>query len=289
MPQLTSGRHVGLSFAPLEVLIREASEGRAVHQLMSIETQGQLDAYAEVVELTPVAASGRAVLADGSIPTDLQFDDTDTGINFDALDKLIDRGWTSAEILEFREFWQSSSRAQAMKDVALTRAREVQSWLLEHGPFVARLAAMWWRAGCHPAQEEGWEDDDPSTWDDYDLLVAICRLADVLVPRIDQIDDHAARDAILRAQACANIPGREIANWCNSLSAVVGLPTLAAAANLRNQNILEILPSDARQWFRSQFADIATALVDNIDGAILRDADREAALIATLVSVGHIT
>lgn len=287
MPQLTSGRHAGLSFAPLESLIREASEGRAVHQLMAIESLDHLDAYAEAVELTPVSTGGRAVLADGSSPTNLQFDDTDTGVHFDALDRLVDRGWTPEEVVEFREFWQSSSRAQDMKAVALSRAREAQSWLLEHGPFVARLAALWWRAGCHPAQEEEWDDSDPSTWDDYDLLVAIRRLATVLTPSIEQFNDHAARDAILRAQACAELPGRHIANWDDAISANAGLTTLAAAAKLRDQRILEVLPVDARQWFRAQFADIAAALADNIDGEVLRKADREATLIAVLVSVGQ--
>ncbi len=286
MPQLTSGRHAGLSFVPLETLIREACEGRAVHQLMAIESLDHLDAYAEAVELTPVSTGGRAVLADGSSPTSLQFDDTDTGVHFDALDPLIDRGWTPAEVDEFRQFWQSSSRAQDMKVVALSRAREAQLWLLEHGPFVARLAALWWRAECHPAQEEKWDDSDPSTWDDYDLLVAIRRLAAVLAPSIEQINDYAARDAILRAQACADLPGRHIANWDDAISAVTGLTTLAAASKLRDQRILEVLPADDRQWFRSQFADIATAMADNIDGAVLRNADREATLIATLVSVG---
>lgn len=68
MPQLTSGRHAGLSFAPLEFLIREASEGRSVHQLMAIESLDHLDAYAVAVEFTPVSTGGRAILAEGSLP-----------------------------------------------------------------------------------------------------------------------------------------------------------------------------------------------------------------------------
>ena len=286
MPQLASGRHAALSFAPIESLIRAASGGRAVHQLMAIESVIHLDAYAEAVELTPVSTGGRAVLADGSSPTKLQFDSTDTGIHFDSLDRLVDRGWTPEEVLEFRAFWQSSSRALEIKEVALSRVREAQSWILEHGPFVARLAAMLWRAGCHPAQEEELGVCDPSTWDDYDLLMAIRRLAEVLAPGIEQIEDHAARDAVLRAQACANLPRRHIVNWDDAISALAGLTTLAAATNLREQQILEALPEDARLLFRSQFANIATDLVDHIDGAMLRNADREATQIAILVSVG---
>lgn len=158
MPQLPSGREIGLQPERLEKLYQEAWEGRFVHEFMMIENTRDLLPYIDIVELKP-AVGGRTVQLDPRSQAEGKaFHRVGSQISLDKV-HLLAGAWPAGDIAALGEFL-ASERARKFLDHALARIREGQQRILAEAHPLARMQAVWWREGCHPLQEEGESIDD---------------------------------------------------------------------------------------------------------------------------------
>ncbi len=279
MPQLPSGRHVGLSQDPLARLVTDAREGKFVHRLMAITEVSHLAPFLEVLELVEIDGDNQVTVAEGSNHLPGNFRSIESGVHLDRLEVL---PWPIEDIEALRTFATSprnvSWMQQRLADVVAAKQEIAQG-----GEFVARLQAAWWSAGVHPAQEEGWTDEDSSVWDIYDLWAALARLHLGLASREEGLD-RGAFDAFMITGATLRMLVRSLPETLSSILAADS-PVREVAAVLRAASALDVLPENRREWQREQFLACAEALGNSIDGADLREIDRESANIVALAFV----
>lgn len=158
MPQLFSGRHVGLDPKKLFRLFKEAEEGRFVHRLMAIHDTDALLRFLEVVELKSEEEGGGVVLNPSSVQSNLAFKSVPTGVFANNLEGL-SLHWSQEEITEIHDFL-FEPRTIDLREKLLVEVKKKQELLLLNSNPIARLQALWWTTNCHPAQEEQWDEHD---------------------------------------------------------------------------------------------------------------------------------
>jgi hypothetical protein len=282
MPQLPSGRHAGIDPARLFQLFKDAESGRFVHRLMAISAERHLLPHIEILELVPAVGQGDAKFNAASSPRPCEFMSCPTGVTVDKLGAL-SGDWPSEDVEGFRKFLETEQAAGYLGKL-LEEARRRQKSIAAGGPFVARIQALWWQAGIHPAQEEGWEDGDSSMWDDYDIFVALSVLLMGLDKSADDLSPEA-RQAVDLTMATLALVIQELPDVNQWSAECSGDLVREIASGLREKGLLEELPADKRQWFHRQFREAAIALCSAIDGSVLRAIDREGAMIASLAFV----
>jgi hypothetical protein len=281
MPQLPSGRHAGIDPAPFHQLISDAQQGKFVHRLMGITEDSHLLRYLEVVDLIPSQGPKGIAFAEGSSPRPAEFEMARTGVMLDRLDDL-GNSWTSEDLAAFRDFLGEERNLRYRKDL-LQAASDAQEYLARSKNFMAQLLTQWWRAGVHPAQEEGWQDDDSMAWDDYDLFVALSTIANGFEE--DAVEDPAAHSALMMTKAFLAILIQEIDGFHDQVAGVTAEGVRKVAAELRERKLFDGMPEQQRTWIHGQGVQNAKAICTAFDGSALRNVDRIAADILALAFV----
>ena len=158
MPQLPSGRHAGIDPAPLFRLLKDAESGRFVHRLMAITDDSALFPYLEVIELLPAAENDGVSFSALSADRPCEFIKRCTGVMADKIDKF--QGLWAPEDIEAMKQFLDEPRAVQTRRMLFEKALKVQEHIKTSGSYIARIQALWWLEGVHPAQEEGWTNEE---------------------------------------------------------------------------------------------------------------------------------
>lgn len=156
MPQLPSGRHVGIS-PDLDELWHDALNGRHVHVLMAIDSFEDVKPFISVVELIPSEQPSESGVGLDPLSTPFplaNFIAQPTGFGLNQMAALAAR-WPASDVFAFEQ-WLAEPACQSKFDALMVDIRNMQRDIFKEGSYLARVTAGWWVAGCHPAQEEGW-------------------------------------------------------------------------------------------------------------------------------------
>jgi hypothetical protein len=249
MPQLPSGRQVALIPTPLDNLLKEGRHFGNIHKVLAIQAEADLYRYVEIFYLVPEgeASSRESVLglhADSlPVPPGMAF----MPAGFKLSEWEAGSGWSEADRAAFRDFL--ASRCAPVLREWLDTVKAGQANLHEAEDPLTRLLVAWWDAGCHPAQEEGWDASDVGTpdWDDYDLLAA---LGQACVQLAQRPEPAGQREALARLQAFWNICRRELPQVGRMAEAA--RPVRDCAAEMRSTCLLEALEGSKRRWLHDQ-------------------------------------
>ncbi len=162
MPQLPSGKHIAIQANRIDEMYDEAFNGTQAHKLMQIEDIEDLYPYVDVIYFE---GDSDYVNAEDGAPGSIAMPD---GL------RPVNSGFTLATILqdianwceEDRKYFSDhlrSERVVGLLNSILGDVKQKQVMLLEEGPELGRLLAMYWRAGVHPLQEE--QESPPNKWE----------------------------------------------------------------------------------------------------------------------------
>jgi hypothetical protein len=243
MPQLPSGRQVALMPTPLNELLREGRQPGNIHKVLAIRTEADLWPYIDVLNLVPeseaVSRADETSLHAFSLPKPAGYRLSDW--ERQAAD------WSGEDRTAFREFL--AGRAAPVLREYLETVQTGQAKLREAEDFLTRLLVGWWDAGCHPAQEEGWDASDvgPPDWDDYDLLAALGQACAQLAKQPELAGQW---QAAARLQAFWNICRSELPQIDRMPD--TARPVRDCALAMRNAGLLVPLDEGKRKWLHDQ-------------------------------------
>jgi len=155
MPQLPSGKHIALDPSPLQKLLDEVSEGLNVHELMEIESVGQLFSRINVLYLRSSGSGSRLPLAKFSVVPPENLEPYPSGFNLVSIQGEVET-WDVADQKAFITFL-NEERTNAFFENILDTVRTYQEKFTEHPDTLQGLLALWWKLGVHPLQE-GYDD-----------------------------------------------------------------------------------------------------------------------------------
>ena len=157
MPQLPSGRHVAITANPLADILDDVNNPSNVHIVMGIATHQDLEPYIDVLFLIPETEAAENAIHSGyienSLPPPPKFVPVNSGYRLSGLSELT-HDWDETDKAAFQEFL--CGRATTTFDSCMKEVRRAQLAMRNSSNSSIRLLATWWIAGCHPAQEEGW-------------------------------------------------------------------------------------------------------------------------------------
>lgn len=157
MPQLPSGRHVAIQATPLFDLIDAACTPDAViTRLLQIEQRADLSPYIDVMFFREIADAPVLAIAPGgeSVPSGIV--PFASGYTLATIHQAI-RDWPPEDRRGFAEYL-GSERMQTHLSALLDRVAEVKHRLGREGGFVLQLQALMWETGCHPVQNDAYDD-----------------------------------------------------------------------------------------------------------------------------------
>ena len=155
MPQLPSGRHVGLDPSPVDALWKDALQAQRVHQLMDIESVDDLLPFVDVIYFRDQDTSEdwSKRMHEGADQLPPRLEPYPSGFNLLSIpDELVN--WSAEDQAAFQVF-VDRARSSGFLDEMLARVQEYKKDVAENGHKLARLLAAWWRAGVHPLQPGG--------------------------------------------------------------------------------------------------------------------------------------
>jgi len=188
MPQLPGGRQIAISPEPLNALLMQANHFGNIHKVMAIKSVDDLLRYIDVLRLVPEADAGGESLetnfTSDSLPVPAGLVCVPSGHHLSDW-KAYAADWPEEDKAAFLEFL--SGRAAPLLDEYLEAVVSTQEKLRGAEDFLTKVLVGWWEAGCHPAQEEGWDASDVGSpdWDDYDMLAAL-GLACAVLPQHEE-------------------------------------------------------------------------------------------------------
>lgn len=153
MPQLTSGRHVGINPKPLHTLIEDIihEHTQALWPLLSIRSPHDCLTHFEIIYFEETQSTFlQTSEMTGNHPRGLKPTHTGLGVT-DVLCENSD--WTLEEKRDFTEFLQSE-RAQGLLQRAFEQVTNARVALEQQGNFLQRWQVQTWKNGCHPLQKE---------------------------------------------------------------------------------------------------------------------------------------
>lgn len=259
MPQLPSGRHVALMPTPLDKLLKEGRHFGNIHKVLAIKTEADVARFVDVLYLVPESEAGSQEgvlgLHDASlqVPPGMAF--VPAGFRLSDWEKRA-AGWSKEDRAAFREFL--AGRCAPVLREWLDTVRTGQAKLRETDDPLARLLVAWWDAGCHPAQEEGWEASDVGTpdWDDYDLLAALGQACKLLPGHVVITGNEKP---IWMLQSYWNIVRFDLQPRLDAWpDASVGVRE--AAAHAREQGWLEDMNAAKRDWLHGNGVSVCIQL-----------------------------
>ena len=185
MPQLPSGRQVAIQLHPLDDLLSNAGAPDSVHRIMAIKDVESLAHYVQIIFLVPDTSNGEGSLAvkfdRESLPRPVGLVAEDSGYTLAQFSEL-SIGWPDEDKIAFQAFLDD--RCQDLFAVGLREVERIKQWLLDESGMPARWLAHCYQAGCHPCQEDGWDESwvGSPEWDTYDMLAALGQLS-ILLPQ----------------------------------------------------------------------------------------------------------
>lgn len=253
MPQLPSGRHIGIHVESLEEIahkihasLGEAEKNDFISEIGKITTLDALAPYVDVLyfreEAEDAEENPERYHQFSSRPA-VRVEPYLSGFNLAEIEKL-SADWSAADQAAFQAFL-AEDRIQGYLQESLDQVMAFSKEL--NRDFVERYVAMLWKAGLHPLQEEAELGIEPRTnpnIDLSDLLAAICRLS----------ASHDARDEHYLAH------GQQFDQIAGFRQFVLGqIPALAAplagahsldglAGQWRQSGVLDALPEADREW-----------------------------------------
>lgn len=147
MPQLPSGRHVGIDPKPLNDLLSEIEIGKSglVWSLLEMDRPGKLGRYIEVVDFKRDNSGEAYTTLDGSRPMDSELKMVRTGLMVPEVLAGAGAGDLSdADRAAFEQFL-CSERTRPFFEEHWERVSEFCDLLLEHGNCVQRVEVATWR------------------------------------------------------------------------------------------------------------------------------------------------
>jgi hypothetical protein len=153
MPQLPSGLHLALDASPIRKLIDGAFEGKFVHDLMAIEHLGHLFEHVNILYFQSRSASPDEVrYHDSSLPPPGDLEPYQSGFNLFTIREAFEN-WSTEDQAAF-EAYLNEERVGSYLQAQLDSVIEAKNQLLAQPSTMPGLMASWWKAGCHPLQEE---------------------------------------------------------------------------------------------------------------------------------------
>ena len=251
MPQLPSGRHIAVHLAPLGDLLKSANEPSNVHLIMALTTVEHLAPYISICYLEPKATaitlSSEQEFQKDAQPRPPEMVVVESGLTLAQFDEL-SANWSKADVDAFHEFLET--RCQSLFTRGLEEVQQVRQWLLIESGGLTRMLALWYKAGIHPCQEDGWAESDPlsTDWDTYDMLAALGQLAEILPKHPEKVahlgNAHDRLQGLWQTMR-TNYPIPP--DW-PEFNANVRI----CAENARTAGWLESLPADKQQWLHNQ-------------------------------------
>lgn len=154
MPQLPSGRHVGLNPGPLNKMVADIVNNKAVvtWPILEIETPADCLKHMEVIYLIPEGEGEEVQLAEESNPGAEGMKIQRTGLSIaDVMSEESD--WPLIDKVAFEAFLTDPAIEPFLND-HFSRILELKEALKEHGSFVQKWEALTWENGVHPLQDE---------------------------------------------------------------------------------------------------------------------------------------
>ena len=157
MPQLPSGRHVGLETHPLESLLEADPGGTRLPELLRIRTREHLTPYLDVVVFEPSPEGHEVILTDGfaALPICLRSRLTPYTVATLPVGRP-ERSWpdwNSSDDPAWREFL-ASPRVHAQLDALLATVEARRDALRHHGTPHEQVQIQMWDTQCHPMQAQ---------------------------------------------------------------------------------------------------------------------------------------
>ncbi len=153
MPQLPSGRHIGLDPAPLAKMVSDAEAGKFVLDLMAIKHPEDALRRIGVLYFRPKVESDRGMsLSELSNLPPEDLEPYPSGFNVVTIKSEFDQ-WSPEDQSAFIEFLRADRTSRFM-DSVLAAIRKAQDRLVDNPSTLPGLLATWWNLGIHPLQEE---------------------------------------------------------------------------------------------------------------------------------------
>ena len=157
MPQLPSGRHVGLETHPLESLLEADPGGTRLPELLRIRTREHLTPYLDVVVFEPSPEGHEVILTDGfaALPLGLRSRPTPYTVATLPVGRP-ERSWpdwNTSDDPAWREFL-ASPRVHAQLDALLATVEARRDALRHHGTEDEQMQIQMWDTQCHPMQAQ---------------------------------------------------------------------------------------------------------------------------------------
>ena len=175
MPQLPSGRHVGVKFdTQFSDAIENCQRNRsAVWMFMPVNLAKDLFPWVKILWLIPDDTSDnpKEDTMRGSLPLPCGLVEKESGFRLHQLEEAI-ASWTEEDRTAFKVF-VSDRVIPLMLMPMLGIIERWKEWVPSADDPMMQMMYLWWIHGCHPAQEEHWQFDDPENIDTYDILSAL--------------------------------------------------------------------------------------------------------------------
>lgn len=286
MPQLPSGRHIGvLVSSPEEIahkIVTSQQEGKLnfiANSMSHICTIDDLAPYVNVIFFREVEGSDHDENAKGAI------------LISTAPEKWIEpyrSGLTLADLDHFSSDWSDEDKAVFQAFLAEDRNQNYFQEGLDSivafrndltKAFMAQYVSALRKAGLHPDQEEVWSEEESSEWDAYDMLAA---LRDVVIYTAKHPGIYQAHsNALDRATGMWQMLSGHHSFLRNPVPS--GLPVRDVARAWRDAGHLNKLAMDQQEWLRKQLI-IECANLWNHAGEALEESCPRAYAIMTLAT-----
>lgn len=274
MPQLPSGRYIGIHCLGGAEIIRKYSD---THPEASLLTLGIEIAEMDSIEELPSYIS-ILFLRESNSPTDMSLDSRSQSIPTDA--EPYASGFTLADQSIFTADWpEEDKRAFA----EFLQSERVVRYFEDNLKQVIR-AGKWYQENLQAMMDEVCGDDTGDIlpeWDDYDLIVALRIFADMAKPEeARQIDLWHRMNAMHRHWE-EGFPGLA------SIDMKTGKSLQNLSGKLRDQLALAGCADDTRKWLHRQNVVFANDLSDIYEPEALGGINREAYVIVKSVALSE--
>ena len=278
MPQLPSGRHVGVifqnednmikNFAKLHPEINLISLGVSIAQITTID---EIRPYINVIFLREAKTTSIEEVAEGSRPVPDGLESYESGFTLADFEKMT-ADWSSEDKQGFKEFLESERIANYFQ--------EVINLMPKIGTDYGKNLIGWMNDICG-VPEDSHDSDNPC--DDYDLLVAVCIFADMEKP-----EGKHPLDLWYRMNATRIYCEKWLPDLINVNLDCVESPR-AMASQLREMQSLNGCPEDKREWLHQQNVVYANDLFDIFEPEVLIKLNKEAYQIVKWIALAEPT
>lgn len=159
MPQLPSGRHVGLGLDPLNSLVARIKESAFITEVLVIEEREHLYRYVDLLILQVDSSLPTPEYARGSLPVSADLKTNPSGYTLATMAPEVET-WPISDQQALLDFVYSA-RTEHFLDNTLQWVKDIKRSLLDDPRFAVRVQAAMWLGGAHPLQTEGKEGEDP--------------------------------------------------------------------------------------------------------------------------------